>query len=291
MHKNWGHFWWAILQHFGRECKKTWGGEVIAVLVGGIAGAGTTFLRTRGQVSFTDAVVDGVICAALFFAMYIFVHLLRSPWLERKSEGVAPSAIDGIFGAVMFFLLLGGSLLVCRLIAWDLQSSLTLHSVADTGGNKSDELTALETCKTNYATLTQKEPDGSLRRRTMRLANEISDYLRGRFESHPPYAYPSSSDPNPSEERKAAIKKAVEYDQRTQDDYLRKYKDRAVGIIREYREKGVTVGFLEQSFGTRVPIWAMPGAAWEESPQNELAQFRELAFHVDAKDQLISPDF
>jgi hypothetical protein len=72
---------------------------------------------------------------------------------------------------------------------------------------------------------------------------------------------------------------------------MRKYKDRAVGIISEYRAKGVPVGFLEQSFSQRVPLWAIPGSIWEDNPQNELVQFRELAFHVDAKEQLISPNF
>lgn len=131
----------------------------------------------------------------------------------------------------------------------------------------------------------------SLRRRTMKLANDVSDFLRGRYETHPPFAYPNSNDPNPSEERKAAIKKAQEYDQKTTDEYMRKYKDRAVGIISEYRAKGVPVGFLEQSFSQRVPVWAIPGSVWEDNPQNELVQFRELAFHVDAKDQMISPNF
>jgi hypothetical protein len=72
---------------------------------------------------------------------------------------------------------------------------------------------------------------------------------------------------------------------------MRKYKDVMVGIIREYHAKGVAVGFLEQSLSQRVPVWAIPGSAWEDNPQYELGQFRELAFHVDAKDQMISPDF
>jgi hypothetical protein len=135
------------------------------------------------------------------------------------------------------------------------------------------------------------ESPTSLRRRTMKLANEVSDFLRGRYEAHPPFAYPNSNDPNPSEERKAAIKKAEKYDQETTDEYMRKYKDRAVGIISEYRAKGVSVGFLGQSFSQRVPVWAIPGSMWEDNPQNELVQFRELAFHVDGKDELISPNF
>jgi hypothetical protein len=135
------------------------------------------------------------------------------------------------------------------------------------------------------------EPADSLRRRTMRIANEVSDFLRNRFESHPPYAYPDSRDPNPSDERKAAIKKCLEYDQQTTDQYMRRYKDLMVGIVKEYAAKGVSTGFLEQSFTQRVPVWGIPGSVWEDSPQNELGQFKELAFHVNAKDQMISPNF
>lgn len=285
-HKHWTHLWWAILQYFGRECKKTWGAEVIAVVVGGIAGAGTAYLRSHGKISFSDAVVDGLISAALFFAVYIVVHLFRSPWLERKSEGLPPSLRDGIFGAMMFVLLMAGSLFVCRLVADDLGSRITLSFPVDPG-----QLRALEECKGSLAELTKPESPDSLRRQTMKAANEVSDFLRGRFENHPPFAYPNSNDPNPSEERKAAIKKCQEYDQQTTDIYMHKYKDRMVNIIREYHVRSVPVGFLEQSFSQQVPIWVQPGSVWEDNPQNALGQFKELAFHVDARDQMIPPSF
>jgi hypothetical protein len=135
------------------------------------------------------------------------------------------------------------------------------------------------------------ESPTSLRRRTMKAANEVSDFLRSRYENHPPYAYPNSNEPNPSEERKATIQKCLKYDQETTDEYMRRYKDRMVGIVSEYRAKGVPISFLEQSLSQRVPLWAQPGSAWEENPQYELGQFRELAYHVDAKDQMISPNF
>jgi hypothetical protein len=72
---------------------------------------------------------------------------------------------------------------------------------------------------------------------------------------------------------------------------MRKYKDHAVGMIREYHGKGIFVGFLEQVFSRDVPAWAPPGSMWEDTPQDNLGQFRELAFHVDGKDQMISPNF
>ncbi len=57
------------------------------------------------------------------------------------------------------------------------------------------------------ATPDQPEAPDSLRRRTIGLADELYDFVTERQRNHPPYSYPDSNDPNPSEEKKAAIKK------------------------------------------------------------------------------------
>lgn len=291
-HTQWTDLWWALLQNFGKECRRTWSDIVIVTLAGGVASAAAGYLQTHGKQPFTEALWNGVIGAGIVFGIYALVHLIRAPWLEHKSDGTAETTLEGVGGMLTLILLIVGIIMICFSVADDLRTTppLILGS-ADQGHKKADELVQLEECRDNYAALTQKEPYDSLRKRTVKVANEISDFLRGGFQSHPPYAYPSSNDPNPSEERKAAIKKAQEYDQKTTDEYMRKYKDRAVGIINEYRAKGVQVGFLEQSFGRGVPAWVQPGSLWEETPQNELGQFKELAFHVTAKDQMISPNF
>jgi len=132
-----------------------------------------------------------------------------------------------------------------------------------------------------------REPKDSLRRRTMRVADELYKYLQNRSEVHPPVAYPDSNDPNPSEERKKAIRICQQYDQETQDYYLKHFRDRMVGIVKEYEAKGVHTRFLENDFKQRVPGVQAVGSEWEGSSFDELSQFRDLAYHVDARDHLI----
>lgn len=184
--------------------------------------------------------------------------------------------------------------LVFGMLATELRSGLEyLHSeplvvnlvvpTADAGAKNAD----IVRLQQKVDALTQSEPAASLRHRTMKLADEFYKFQRGRFESHPPYAYPNSSDPNPSDERKKAISICQKYDQETMDQYNRLYRDRFVGIIREYHAKGVPVGWLENSVAGGSIGWIPPGSSWEDSPQDNLGQFRNLAYRVDGQDNLI----
>jgi hypothetical protein len=60
-----------------------------------------------------------------------------------------------------------------------------------------------------------------------------------------------------------------------------------IGIVREYNAKGVRTRYLENDFKQRVPGAAFIGSDWENSPMDELSQFRDLAYHVDASDNAI----
>jgi hypothetical protein len=60
-----------------------------------------------------------------------------------------------------------------------------------------------------------------------------------------------------------------------------------VGIAKEYESKGVRVRFLENDFKQRVPGVMAIGSDWEGSSMDELSQFRDLAYRVDARDHLI----
>ena len=93
--------------------------------------------------------------------------------------------------------------------------------------------------------LPSKEPKDSLRRRTMRVADELYDYLKVRAEHQPPAAYPNSNDPNPSEERRKEIHTWQTYQQETADYYAKNFRDRMVGIVKEYESKGVHTQYLE----------------------------------------------
>lgn len=131
------------------------------------------------------------------------------------------------------------------------------------------------------------ERTDSLRRRTIRLADEEQKYFLMRFQAHPPFAYPDSRDPNPSEERKKEIQRCQSYDRETEDYYDKHFKERMVGIIHEYNSKGVRTGYLEPDVSHRMPVIYLPGSVGEDSYADDLYQFRELVYHVDAQDNLI----
>ena len=186
-------------------------------------------------------------------------------------------------------------ILVFAMLATDLKSTLQeLHAEplvinwtvpsADAGA-KNAEIFRLQQ---KLALLRQAEPASSLRRRTVALADEFERFRRERQEHHPPNAYPNSNDPTPSEERKNAIKLCQQYDQETQDQYNRLYRDRFVGIIREYHTKGVPVGWMENAAAQGNLAWMPPGSPWEGTPQDDVTQFRNLAYRVDGHDNLIA---
>jgi hypothetical protein len=284
---SWINFWWTILQYFGRECKKAWSGEVTAVAVGGVAGAGATYLRTRGQVSFADAAIEGLITAALFFAAYVFVHLLRSPWLERKGEGVPPSSRDGVLGATMLLLLFAGTVFVYHLVADDLRSRIRLSASADPG-----QLKSLLECKTTLAAFTVPESKDSLRRKTVRLAAEIDKF----WNDQPPQ--PGGPPNNPStEEEKKRVQVWEQYwrDMRSAYD-SHSFQEKVAEIVGAYQTKNVPVGNLEWSIKyNRMIGGTMYRGDGETPPQilcgTDTCLLRELAFHVNARDEVIALDF
>lgn len=133
-------------------------------------------------------------------------------------------------------------------------------------------------------TMPEQERQDSLRRRTMRLADEFAAYLAKAQENKPPDAFPNSSDPNPSEERKKAIEQSRAYYRTIEDYYFRHFSDHFVGIIREYNSKGVRSGNFEIDFDNRVPSVAEQGSFFESF--DDLSRFRDLTYHVDAEDHL-----
>ena len=89
-----------------------------------------------------------------------------------------------------------------------------------------------------------------------------------------------------SEERKKAIEQSRAYYKTIEDYYIRHFRDRFVGMIREYNWKGVRTGNFEIDFDNRVPSVAEQGSFFESF--DDLSRFRDLAYHVDAEDHLIT---
>jgi hypothetical protein len=141
-------------------------------------------------------------------------------------------------------------------------------------------------CANRLKSLTTEEAEDSLRRRTFRLADEFARYIAKAQQNKPPDASPSSSDPNPTEERKKAMELSRAYYKTIEDHYFMHFRDRFVGIIREYNTKGVRTGNFEIDFDKRVPSIAQEGSFFYG--MDDLTRFRDLAYHVDAKDHLIT---
>lgn len=145
--------------------------------------------------------------------------------------------------------------------------------------------------RVQYVTPDQpKESPNSLRRRTLRLADELTDFAIKSRESSPPVAVPDSRDPNPSDEKKAAMKNYRDYWENVEKMYMRKYRDRAVGIVKEYNAKGVPTGYLENDFRQRPPYVAA-GTLVEFTQGDDLFWLRQLAYCVDANDNAIHLDY
>jgi hypothetical protein len=151
-----------------------------------------------------------------------------------------------------------------------------LKQNADTIRDLSNKLSAL----------TSQEPNDSLRRRTFKLADEFTAFLVKSQKDKPPDAFPSSADPNPSEERKKAMRESQAYYRAIEDFYFMHFKDRFVGIVKEYNAKGVRTGYLEYDFAQRVPYIPAHGSVTDGT--DDLSMLRDLAYHVDGRDHLIT---
>jgi hypothetical protein len=134
------------------------------------------------------------------------------------------------------------------------------------------------------------EPKTSLRRKTMQLVYELNDFWGKRAIP----AQPAVQNPATDEERQrnAAWDK---YWRDAKSEYVAKdYRHRLVGLVREYKTKGVDTGFMEQGFDQPERlVGAGVYGGWQLDNcgqyMNELCQLRELSFHVDAHDQRIDP--
>ena len=107
----------------------------------------------------------------------------------------------------------------------------------------------------------RREPINSLRRRTIQLANDLGAFLAERYTKRPTDA----------EDQR-------QYDQATVDLYLSRYKSRTVGVLQELQAKGLDIGLLNA-----------PGAAPSRYLlADELRQLRDLAYHLDGNDRVVS---
>jgi hypothetical protein len=136
------------------------------------------------------------------------------------------------------------------------------------------------------------EPRNSLRRKTSRLVKELNEFWSHR----PSPAQQPVQNATTDEDRK----RNAAWDQYWRDAkaaYLEaEYRQRIVGIVREYQTKGVDTGYMERGFDQPERlVGAAPFGGWQldncMAYMNELCQLRELSFHVNEKDERIDPNF
>jgi len=277
-HSHWKELWWAILQAFGRECYNTWKSEVISAGAGGIAGAVVDYFRSHGRSSFSDALFNGILGAAVVFCLFAVVNLARSIWLEHKSQS-AGTTWQGIGGLIVVVVLIVAFGLALAFTYGDARSTIVLSAPANVADMK-----ALEDCRTLNTALAKPEDENSLRRRTVRLANKIDDWVKERRERHPPFPHPQTP---PTTKDKETIDAAARYDSDTADQFLHRFRDEWVAIVHEYAARGVRTGTLENDADQIHPAqYTMFEFALEDSGNYTTAtsRFRELAYHVNAHD-------
>lgn len=142
---------------------------------------------------------------------------------------------------------------------------------------------------TKVVSAAPKESPNSLRRRTIRLVNELIAFWSQRpMPPQQPVQNPSTED---DRQRNA---KWDQYWREATAAYLNaNFRERILGIVREYKAKGIPIGFLEQGAeqANRL-IGSAPfggGGLAEDCSRflTDVCELRELAYHVDANDQPI----
>lgn len=136
-----------------------------------------------------------------------------------------------------------------------------------------------------------KEPEYSLRRRTIKLSNEIDHWVEERWANRPPIAYPDPKNPNPSADQEKAIEAWSKWNQDSYNYFGDNFKDQWIRIVKEYDAKGVKVGSLindaEQNHPVQRISFPFPPVAEDSMCMQAQTRFRELAYHVDARDNVV----
>lgn len=142
----------------------------------------------------------------------------------------------------------------------------------------------------DIATLTRNQPvplvesPDSLRRRTLKVVNDLT-----LFWSRRPLPLQPVQNPSTDEERQRNAKWDAYWHEANAAYVNAGFRERILGIVRQYKAKGVDIGFLEQAAEQSERTWgAMAYGGTDCSRyQSELCQLRELAYHVDANDNAI----
>lgn len=132
------------------------------------------------------------------------------------------------------------------------------------------------------------EPENSLRRRTLAIADQVVDYLQRREDERQQrqiaVAVPDSRNPNPSDDQKKQIEAYREFETTTVRYYQEHFLPKILDVLRDYKQRGVDVGFLENDASQNMMYIFLPNGQRLGCSGTALCNFRELAYHVDAYD-------
>jgi hypothetical protein len=273
-HKGWLSFYWAFSKELGRECYRTWRGEVLFSVVL----LGFMYLITRNPVDL-PTILWGTSYSLSVFALW---HAIRIPWkLYSESHGLHWGwGVLGICVAIGMIALAGWT------AAWfyTMQPRITLDLTPTVENSRNVQLEAKLKDLAPF-----QEPKDSLRRRTIKLVNDLNLFWIQQPAPQMPIQNPATD-----EDRKRNATWDL-YWQKLKVAYMnRDFNEQILGIVREYKAKGIPTGFLEQQAEQQDRlIGALPFGGYSldtcDKYANELCQLKELAFHVNAQDRRIDP--
>ncbi|HET6841864.1 MAG TPA: hypothetical protein VFK06_09275 [Candidatus Angelobacter sp.] len=212
---------------------------------------------------------------AYFLSGFIFIlnsawHLtdISAPWRDRWRQVKESKRTDFIRGAVLLS------------IFWAVLFIVSFINVLN------QDRTSLDGAKREIADLTSKnkdlkrdndnlkqyepkpEPEDSLRKKAIHLADDIDDFIIKREAKHPPYG--PTDDP-------ATVRNIQQFDKETNNLCVLKFKDRTVGIVQRLRSNGLDTEYLDA-----------PAAAPERCLNKlETRLIRHLAHYLDANGNLV----
>ena len=274
-HHHWSSYQWAFAKQCGKECWKTWRGELLTAALTSLF----IYLINRNSIDFGTALH----ATAYVIGAFVFWHMARTPWIlhQKLSEADDLKPIWGFCGLIF----IGGTFaLFIYTAAWlyTMQAPVKLALSPD---GKDARILQLEM---QLKAGVFEEKSDSLRRRTTKLADQLSRFW---IERPTP---PQPVNPPLTEEERHRNEAFAKYWRETDSSYSKLYKNRVLGIVREYKNKGVPTGFLEAAAENHLLGGSAFSSTGSQPPacfQDELCQLRELAFYVDARDQLVSPPF
>jgi hypothetical protein len=278
-HHRWQSYYWAFIKQSGKECWKTWRGEVLASAITLFC----VYLLNRSSIDLWT----GSKATAYTVGAFVLWHTIRVPWILHEKIDEAEH-LNPSWGLLGLLFLAGTFLLLAYTAAWfyTVQPKVVLDIAPSAERKRLLDLNAEVNGLQPF-----KESTNSLRRRTIRLAAQLDTFWS---EVPPPPGGPPSNPVTDEDKKRVEAWDKYWRDIRARYD-SHSFREKILEIVKQFQSKGVPTGYLEPSARDRMiggPYF--PGLEFSPAQvlcQSEICQLRELAFHVNASDEVITPDF